>query len=78
MRAFISDIAKGLQVRTDLRFAIFKAFREAGIEFPFPAQDIFIRSLPADTSRRMSPSVSGAKAHSAPPHEQDAFETPDE
>jgi len=46
LRAFLSDIAKGLQVRTDLRFAIFKAFKENGIEIPFPQQDVYIKSAP--------------------------------
>jgi small-conductance mechanosensitive channel len=46
IRAFLNDISKGLQVRTDLRFAIFKAFKEAGVEIPFPQQDVYIKSLP--------------------------------
>lgn len=78
VRAFISDIAKGLQVRTDLRFAIFKAFREEGIEFPFPAQDIFIRSFPKDASQQLSPAVRPAKRQAAPPHEPDEIDAPDD
>lgn len=46
LRAFLNDISRGLSVRTDLRFAIFKAFREEGIEIPFPQQDVYIKSLP--------------------------------
>lgn len=46
IRAYLADISKGLQVRTELRFAIFKAFKEAGVEIPFPQQDIYVKSLP--------------------------------
>lgn len=46
LRAFLNDISKGLAVRTDLRFAIFKALKEAGVEIPFPQQDVYIKSLP--------------------------------
>ena len=46
IRAFLNDISKGLSVRTELRFAIFKAFKEAGVEIPFPQQDVYIKSLP--------------------------------
>ncbi|WP_028007632.1 mechanosensitive ion channel family protein [Solimonas flava] len=37
--------AKG-RIASDLRFAIVAAFAEAGIEMPFPQQDVHIRSLP--------------------------------
>jgi small-conductance mechanosensitive channel len=50
LRAFLNDISKGLQVRTDLRFAIFKALADAGIEIPFPQTDIHIKSMPKATS----------------------------
>ncbi len=33
-------------VASDLRFSIIAAFAQAGIEMPFPQQDVYIRSLP--------------------------------
>ncbi|MEK7265947.1 MAG: mechanosensitive ion channel domain-containing protein [Pseudomonadota bacterium] len=78
VRAFISDIAKGMQVKTDLRFAIFKAFKEAGIEFPFPAQDVFIRSFPSDPDQLPTPAQQPSRKRAAPPHEQDEIDAPDE
>ena len=78
IRAFISDIAKGLQVRTDLRFAIFRTFREEGIEFPFPAQDIFIRSLPEGSGRGYSPVFAPPKKGQSPPREPDEIDGPDD
>ncbi len=46
IRGYLGDISKGLQVRTELRFAIFKALAEAGIEIPFPQRDVHVKSLP--------------------------------
>ncbi|WDI31175.1 DUF3772 domain-containing protein [Hyphococcus flavus] len=48
VRAFLRDISEGLGVRTDLRFAIFKALAEAGIEIPFPQRDVHVKSWPND------------------------------
>jgi len=79
VRAYIADIAKGLQVRTDLRFAIYKAFREAGIEFPFPAQDVFIRSLPNGVENVFAAVPENSRRKdAAPPHETDAVDAPDD
>lgn len=46
LRGFLSDISKGLMVRTDLRFAIYRALAEAGIEIPFPQRDVHVKSWP--------------------------------
>ena len=32
------------RVRSDLYFAIFESFKQAGIEIPFPQRDLHIRS----------------------------------
>lgn len=61
LRAFVGDIGKGLNVKTALRFAIYKAFADAGIEIPFPQQDVYIRSLP-EAGSRARPSTHGAGA----------------
>jgi small-conductance mechanosensitive channel len=41
--AFISDIDNAATVRSDLHFAIFKAFKDAGIVIPFPQRDLHIK-----------------------------------
>lgn len=46
IRAYLADISNGLGVRTDLRFAIFAALKEAGIEIPFPQRDLHVKSIP--------------------------------
>ncbi|HEB67367.1 MAG TPA: mechanosensitive ion channel family protein [Gammaproteobacteria bacterium] len=46
LRAFIRNIDERLGVISDLNFAIDKAFREAGIEIPFPQRDIHVRDMP--------------------------------
>jgi small-conductance mechanosensitive channel len=43
--AYLSDIGTGLSVRSDLRYSIFKKLRDAGIEIPFPQQDIHFRDI---------------------------------
>jgi potassium efflux system protein len=45
LRAF-SDVSDGDRVLHDLGLAIDRAFREAGIERPFPQRDLHIRSVP--------------------------------
>jgi small-conductance mechanosensitive channel len=77
IRAFLSDISKGLQVRTDLRYAIHRAFKEKGIEIPFPQHDIHIKTgheLRAPYRRDAKP----RSASEAPPHEQDDIDGADE
>ncbi len=67
LRAFIGDIIKRIQVRTDLRFAIFRAFNEEGIEFPFPQQDIHIRSMPGDQPKPPKPAAPPTPGGTPPP-----------
>jgi len=42
LRAFVRDVGQRLTVLSDLNFAIDAAFREAGIEIPFPQRDLHI------------------------------------
>ena len=46
LRCFINDIDERLQVVSDLNFAIDAAFRENGVEIPFPQRDLHVRDLP--------------------------------
>jgi potassium-dependent mechanosensitive channel len=46
LRFFLREIDELLRVSSDLRFAIKKAFAEAGIEIPYPQRDIHIRGGP--------------------------------
>jgi small-conductance mechanosensitive channel len=41
--AFIMDIDNAANTRSDLHFAIFKAFKDAGIEIPLPQRDLHIK-----------------------------------
>lgn len=50
LRCFIQDIDERLQVISDLNFAIDAAFRENGIEIPFPQRDLHVRDLPPRNS----------------------------
>ncbi|HET7714710.1 MAG TPA: DUF3772 domain-containing protein [Bauldia sp.] len=42
---YLASISTGLTVRSDLRFAILKRLREAGIEIPYPQRDIHLRGF---------------------------------
>ncbi len=43
LRLFIANADERLRVASDLRFAIDRAFREHGIEIPFPQRDLHLR-----------------------------------
>ncbi len=45
VRGYVADVTKSLSARTALRLALAKALREAGIEVPFPQQDVHFRDL---------------------------------
>ncbi len=47
IRVFLRDVNDYIRVAGDSRFAIRKAFREAGIEIPFPQRDIHMTSVAA-------------------------------
>jgi small-conductance mechanosensitive channel len=49
LRAVVADINQRLSTISDLHFEIFRRFREAKIEIPFPQRDIHIKSAPAET-----------------------------
>ncbi len=51
VRAYIPDIESSLSARTRLRIAIFKTFKEAGVEIPFPQRDLHVRSADAELVR---------------------------
>ncbi len=55
IRAYLRDISEGLSVRTDLRFAIFKALGEAGVEIPFPQRDVHVKSWPETAPKDRAP-----------------------
>jgi small-conductance mechanosensitive channel len=48
MRFWVSDIDEFLVIKSEITTAIYKAFSEAGIQIPFPQQDIYIKSMPAN------------------------------
>jgi potassium efflux system protein len=46
LRVYIGNIDHRLRVKSDLNFAIDAAFREAGVEIPFPQRDLHIKHWP--------------------------------
>jgi len=48
LRVFLHNVDSRLSIVSEINFAIDKAFREAGIEIPFPQRDLHVKSLPDD------------------------------
>ncbi len=67
LRTYIYDANKMLGVRNRLRFKIFDALREAGIEIPFPQRDLHIRSEPAKQQPVQQSSSTGENVPEPPP-----------
>jgi len=51
LRVIIRDITERVQVTSDLNFAIDQAFRDNGIEIPFPQQDVYLKQVPKELGR---------------------------
>ncbi len=69
LRARIHRIERRFSVRSDLNFAIDKAFREAGITIPFPQRDLHIVSYPEQqqvTGKAPEPSKPVVSTHAEP------------
>ena len=45
LRCFLQEVERIIGVTSDLCFAIDDAFRENGIEIPFPQQDVYVKQL---------------------------------
>jgi small-conductance mechanosensitive channel len=74
LRCFVAEISLRLRTTSQLRFAIDKAFREAGISIPFPQRDLHIKDaggvadmLPARTmpQRKSQPKPPTSRKSSA-------------
>ncbi len=48
LRVYIDDAGALASTGSDLRFAIFRELKKAGIEIPFPQRDIHVRSMPPE------------------------------
>lgn len=56
LRAFVRNYDDAYSTTSDLRFAVFRAFKEAGIVIPFPQRDLHIRSeTPIDGEKPTQP-----------------------
>ncbi|MGH2342160.1 mechanosensitive ion channel domain-containing protein [Segnochrobactraceae bacterium EtOH-i3] len=60
---YLSDIGTAYGVRSDLRYAVLKRFREEGVEIPFAQRDITLRNL--DQVEHLIARLAGAAARPA-------------
>ena len=73
LRISLPDIDKAVGVQSDLRVAIFKAMRAAGIEIPFSQLDVNLRDLEAIKAHlaqilEQRPNGADREPHAASPH----------
>jgi small-conductance mechanosensitive channel len=63
---YLANVNRSFAVRTDLRIAILKSFRENGVEIPYPQSDVHLRDLDwvKDLIRERH-AASGEKANTA-------------
>ncbi|MEO9970386.1 MAG: DUF3772 domain-containing protein [Hyphomonadaceae bacterium] len=57
VRVFINSVDDRIPVQNDLRFAIFTALKEAGIEIPFPQRDLHVHTMKPGTTFTAKPDV---------------------
>jgi len=61
LRVFINDVNWVAFVGSELRFSIYKALKEAGIEIPFPQRDINVRGFREVVSETVQPKARPAR-----------------
>ncbi|WP_319532547.1 DUF3772 domain-containing protein [uncultured Cohaesibacter sp.] len=52
IRCYVHDVLTSLSTASELRFAIFKALKEEGIEIPYPQTDVHIRSVVSSEAKK--------------------------
>lgn len=57
LKAFVGDVSNLLDTRSELRYAIMREFRKAGIEIPYPQRDIHLKDID-----RLEAALTGKKA----------------
>ena len=55
LRCFLDDVERTIGVTSDLCVAIDDAFREQGIEIPFPQQDVYVKQLASGAGAGTNP-----------------------
>ncbi|SNY90849.1 Small-conductance mechanosensitive channel [Cohaesibacter sp. ES.047] len=78
VRCYVHDVLTSLVTSSELRFEIFKALKEAGIEIPYPQRDVHIRSVSSpnlDKQLALSPDEAQETREPAAPR-QDEVDLP--
>ncbi len=68
LRSFIADIRNTFTVASEIRIAILRAFRDKGIEIPFPQRDLHVKSASPDIFGAPAPGNGSADRDAPAPH----------
>lgn len=68
LKVYLADVLNGMGVKNDLRVAIYKRFKEEGIEIPFPQTDVnfSVKAASAELVRKLAETADGAEMEDAP------------
>jgi small-conductance mechanosensitive channel len=69
LRAWVSNFGEGLRIQTELLLDIWDRLEEAGIEIPFPQQDLHLRSVDETAAAMLAGRPAARSANSAGPPE---------
>jgi potassium efflux system protein len=67
LRVWTAEFDSGLRIQSELGSSIYRALAEAGIEIPFPQQDVHLRSVSDDAGRSLT-TPAPAKQPGPPDH----------
>jgi small-conductance mechanosensitive channel len=71
LRAWTNDFAQWVKIRSELTLRVNEAIVAAGIEIPFPQQDLHLRSISAEAGARLRQGdATAAGRESAGPREE--------
>jgi small-conductance mechanosensitive channel len=66
IRAWTKDFGDWVNIRSQLTVRIYEALQQAGIEIPFPQQDLHLRSVSADAAAQLNAGKAGAATGAGP------------
>jgi small-conductance mechanosensitive channel len=76
IRAWTNNFGDWVSIRTEMTMRVYEALRDAGMEIPFPQQDLHLRSVSPEAGAQLRALARAATAPTAPASTEPASETP--